>query len=230
MRLYDRIIKVSIHLQRTKPRMAALLLASIKLCNQCCRLSSQFVGRWLATGKPRRVVETGRHLNAQRPANMTNGFRIQRDVLQHILNDSTVNGILVCTASVYLRIHPLLEWLDDFGDEVDFASPTIRGLEGWSYGGTVAYFSREGARTLVSDMDQNFCDLQDIAIGQWLMRNRDNRWLELPVAYIETRDDFHDQFHHQIIGAVAVICTNSSDRAIEAETMKRLEEWETMPR
>jgi len=198
--------------------MTRIILQSI---NQVCRYSSWVRGHVLQRGEIRPIYDDNRHLWSSFSASMTNHLRIQRDVMSHILSYQDIDSIVICTASVYLHLPRILQWLRHEAAGCDFASMQISEISEWSYGGTVTYFSRAGAEQLVNAANLRFGDLHDVAIGHWI-RETERSWKELPAAQYQDPSDEGFCLLCKVPDAVAVVCTSSADRSLERARMGML--------
>lgn len=150
---------------------------------------------------------------------MTNHVRIQRDVLQELVSDASIDGFVFCTASVYISWHRMRNWLERQGNDLNFAAVPISDASERMYGGTLTYFSRRGAALFVETKELDYGLLQDLAINDWLS-SAGLAWSEIPVTSFQ--DSSNDDSCPLCLSdeAVAVICTSHRHRYKESERMK----------
>lgn len=206
--------------RRTYSRISGKLTRlGISATNHLLETASRLSCSLLRRGEILPCNNATHHLYSRRLATMTNHTRIQRDVLSHLYSHEKYDGYLFCTASVFVDWRRFRIWVEGLPNTIDFASVQIPNSSGWSYGGTVAYFSKNGVRRFINASNLDYALLQDLAIGKWLSASTAN-WCEIPTAKYEHYSlDFVET---QSVAPVAVICTNHRNRSSEALRMKKL--------
>lgn len=197
--------------------------------NLFCSWWAMFEGRHLQQNSKFQVSHDGFHYLSPRPATMTNHIRIQRDVLHELLSDASIDAFVFCTASVYIYWKRMRNWIERQSDDLDFAAVAVPDVGGRLYGGTVTYFSRRGAYSLVETDELDYGSLQDIAINDWLS-SAGLTWSEIPVTRFESSSN-HEFCPLCVSGeAVAVICTSHPHRYKESESMHFMYQHEVQHR
>jgi hypothetical protein len=191
----------------------------ISATNRVLETGSRLNGLIFRTGRLLPCNNEGNHLFSPRLATMTNHTRIQRDVLSHLFREGNYDGVLFCTASVFIDWKRFRVWIEDLPINIDFASVRIPNSTEWSYGGTVAYFSKRGVHDFTHARNLDYALLQDLSIGKWLSASIAN-WSEIPsIKYEQYPLDANTPVTEF---PVAIICTNHRDRLSEANRMKEL--------
>lgn len=197
----------------------------LKGTNQLCKWFARFEGRYIERHSKCDVAQAGLHYLSPRPATMTNHLRIQRDVMHKLLSDTSIDGFLFCTASVYISWTRMRDWIERQCDDLDFAAVAVPDVTGRMYGGTVTYFSRRGASSLVETDELDYGSLQDVAINDWL-NSSGIGWLPIPVSRFD--DTVNDDECPLCVNstAIAAICTSHPDRERESRRMQYMHDHE----